>query len=309
MARLFKKNPKLKANATDHIKKHHNTEQRETHRDVYVDTNKGIENLKNQPIKGILKPNEPLPDYDSDDSGYGSDKSNKNKRAEPAPDYDLDEGKNRARDNWNKLIGKFKRAVIPEHDLGKLNEAIADSVRIKIVQPNPKQGDIYLQEIAQGKHVHGPAEFEILQMNPKELEVHKLTYDRRTGSLFDSKGKIASTIGKESKSMLDVQAFVMSKEGNIYVGTHKNQYSAKEKTLVHGSFLSGRSAEMAGVVRVSKNGKIDYISNNSGHYQPEEIDMYRGIKKIQEKMPGALDKNCLISFGYIPRRLRRNMAE
>ncbi|WP_395476972.1 hypothetical protein [Rickettsia endosymbiont of Pantilius tunicatus] len=112
MAGLFKKNPKLKANATDHIKKHHNTEQRETHRDVYVDTNKGIENLKNQPIKGILKPNEPLPDYDSDDSGYGSDKSNKNKRAEPVPDYDLNEEKNRARDNWNKLIGKFKRAVV-----------------------------------------------------------------------------------------------------------------------------------------------------------------------------------------------------
>lgn len=43
-----------------------------------------------------------------------------------------------------------------------------------------------------------------------------------------------------------------------------------------------------------KNGKIGYISDNSGHYQPEEIDMYRGIKKIQKKMPGALDKNCLI---------------
>ncbi|MGU9987253.1 hypothetical protein [Rickettsia sp. R1] len=27
---------------------------------------------------------------------------------------------------------------------------------------------------------------------------------------------------------------------------------------------------------------------------PEPLDMYRGIKKIQEKIPGALDKNCLI---------------
>lgn len=83
-----------------------------------------------------MKPNEPLPDYDSD-------KSNKNKRAEPVPDYDSDEEKNRARDNWNKLIGKFKRAVIPEqYESAKLTEAIADSVQVKVTQQ-----ENYLREI------------------------------------------------------------------------------------------------------------------------------------------------------------------
>ncbi|MCX4079861.1 hypothetical protein N7280_04455 [Rickettsia rhipicephali] len=32
--------------------------------------------------------------------------------------------KTRARDNWNRLIKKFKYALIPEHELGKLNDAI-----------------------------------------------------------------------------------------------------------------------------------------------------------------------------------------
>lgn len=236
-----------------------------------INTQRGIENLQKTPSKGILKPTIPPIDYDS---GYESDQS--------------DENKNRAKDNWNKLIGKFKQAVIPEHEAGKLNEAIADSVRIRIEHDN------YLQEVSQGKQILVGREFEILHMSTEELENHKLTYNAKQGCLFDSEGKKASTLGKESKNMRDVQAFVMSKEGDIYIGTHKNQYSATSKTLVHGSFLSGRPAETAGVVRINKNGKIDYMDNNSGHYKPEAIDMYRGIKKIQATMPRALDKDCII---------------
>ena len=276
---------------------------------MYVDTNKGIENLKNQPIKGILKTNEPLPDYDSDYSNrnkkaqpiipapdYNSGQLNhrnqtRNNRFEPAPDYDLDEGKNRARDNWNKLIGKFKRAVVPEqYESGKLTEAIADSVQVKVTQQ-----ENYLREIGQGKHVHGSAEFNMLRMDSEQLKTCKLLYDKSRQALFDHTGKTASTIGKESKGVQHLQAFVMSKEGEIYIASHKGVYETNRKipNLSHASFLEGRPAEAAGMILI-ENGKIGYISDNSGHYQPEEIDMYRGIKKIQEKMSGALDKNCLI---------------
>lgn len=101
--------------------------------------------------------------------------------------------------------------------------------------------------------------------------------------------------------MNNVQAFVMGKDGVIYMGTHKNQYLPNTKNLVHGSFLSGKPAEAAGVIGINNRGKIDYLSNNSGHYQPEALDMYRAVKKIQETMPGALDKNCQIDIQGHPR--------
>ncbi|MCC8462812.1 MAG: hypothetical protein LN546_06685 [Rickettsia endosymbiont of Ecitomorpha arachnoides] len=209
--------------------------------------------------------------------------------------------KTRARDNWNRLINKFKAALIPEHELGKLNDAIVDSVRVKVVHPNPKLAEHHIQEIAQGKQIWDGHEFEILRMGPEEQKNHRLFYDTPSQRLLDSNGKVASTIGKESKSMNNVQAFVMGKDGVIYMGTHKNQYLPNTKNLVHGSFLSGKPAEAAGVIGINNRGKIDYLSNNSGHYQPEALDMYRAVKKIQETMPGALDKNCQIDIQGHPR--------
>lgn len=329
MAGLFKKNPKLKTNATAHVQKHYTPKnlpveeiEKKTHREVNVDTRKGIENLRQQPTKGILKAEIPIPDYDSD-SGYDSSKSNKSKiseppidydlgqsnnskaakpfiptpdydskskLSEPLPDYDSDESKNRARDNWNKLINKFKRAVIPEqYESGKLTEALADSVQVKITQQ-----ENYLTEIGQGKHIHGSREFDMLRMSPEELKTHQLSYDKSRQALLDHTGKPASTIGKESKGEKNLQAFVMSKEGEIYIASHSGRYETDKQTLSHASFLEGRPAEMTGMISINDNGKINRISDNSGHYQPDEIDMYRGIKKIQETMPGALDKNCTI---------------
>ena len=90
---------------------------------------------------------------------------------------------------------------------------------------------------------------------------HRLFYDTSSQRLLDSNGK-------ESKSMNNVQAFVMGKDGVIYMGTHKNQYLPNTKNLVHGSFLSGKPVEAAGVIGINDRRKIDYLSNNSGHYQP-----------------------------------------
>ncbi|MFV9930206.1 MAG: hypothetical protein AB8U82_05005 [Rickettsia endosymbiont of Haemaphysalis japonica] len=66
--------------------------------------------------------------------------------------------------------------------------------------------------------------------------------------------------------MNNVQAFVMGEARTIYMGTHKNQYLPNTKNLVHGSFLSRKPAEAAGVIGINDSGKIDYIRNNSGHY-------------------------------------------
>ncbi|EAA26500.1 hypothetical protein [Rickettsia sibirica] len=192
--------------------------------------------------------------------------------------------KTRARDNWNRLIKKFKHALIPEHELGKLNDAIVDSVRVKVVHPNPKLAEHHLQEIAQGKQIWDGHKFKILRMGPEEKN-HQLFYDTSSQRLLDANGKVASTIGKESKSMNNVQAFVMGEDGTIYMGTHKNQYLPNTKNLVHDSFLSGKPAEAAGVIGINDRRKIDYLRNNSGHYQPEALDMYCAVKKYKKLCP------------------------
>ncbi|WP_392506600.1 hypothetical protein ACE5D9_02335 [Rickettsia sp. 2024-CO-Wats] len=54
-----------------------------------------------------------------------------------------------------------------------------------------------------------------------EAKNHQLFYDTSSQRLLDANGKVVSTIGKESKSMNNVQAFVMGEDGTIYIGTHK----------------------------------------------------------------------------------------
>lgn len=92
-------------------------------------------------------------------------------------------------------------------------------------------------------------------MGPEEKN-HQLFYDTSSQRLLDANGKVASTIGKESKSMNNVQVFVMGEDGTIYMGTHKNQYLPNTKNLVHGSFLSGKPAEAAGVIGINDRGKL-----------------------------------------------------
>ncbi|KJW01382.1 hypothetical protein RPATATE_0856 [Rickettsia parkeri str. Tate's Hell] len=64
----------------------------------------------------------------------------------------------------------------------------------------------------------------------------------------------------------------MGEDGTIYMGTHKNQYLPNTKNLVHDSFLIGKPAEAAGVIGINDRRKIDYLRNNSGHYQPEALE-------------------------------------
>ncbi|MFV0251352.1 MAG: hypothetical protein AB8U53_06930 [Rickettsia aeschlimannii] len=111
------------------------------------------------------------------------------------------------------------------------------------------QKEHHLHEIAQGKQIWDGYEFEILRMGPEEKN-HQLFHDTSSQRLLDANGKVASTIGKESKSMNNVQAFVMGEDGTIYMGTHKNQYLPNTRNLVHGSFLSGKPAEAAGVIGI-----------------------------------------------------------
>lgn len=89
----------------------------------------------------------------------------------------------------------------------------------------------------------------------------------------------------------------MSKDGCLeYIGTHTGLYDSTTENFSHASFLSGRPAEMAGMITINYTGKIDLITDNSGHYAPEAMDMYRGIKKLQRLMPNVFTDNAQIEL-------------
>jgi hypothetical protein len=64
--------------------------------------------------------------------------------------------------------------------------------------------------------------------------------------------------GKHSKLPFGA-AYVWAKNGEIYCGPHG--------VLHHSSLQSGKKVKCAGMIRV-KNGKVEYVNNDSGHYKP-----------------------------------------
>ncbi|XVN42386.1 MAG: hypothetical protein RCG15_07155 [Candidatus Rickettsia vulgarisii] len=113
-------------------------------------------------------------------------------------------------------------------------------------------------------------------MGPEELKQHQLFYEPSSASIKDHNNNTATTVGKESKHTQNIQAFVLAKDGSLYIGTHAGQYDLT-KPLTHASFLGGRPVELAGMISITKEGKIDMLSDNSGHYAPDILDMYRGV--------------------------------
>ncbi len=193
---------------------------------------------------------------------------------------------NKAQQRWKKAINTVIKAIHAD------GFSPVDTVQIKL-----RDNSRYLQELSQdiqiATHHNIKEKFPILKMTEAELQAHQLSYNN--GAL-ELAGIIADTTGKVSKEVKDSQAFVMSKNGKLYTAQHNGSYNKTGgKTLVHGSFLSDKPVEMAGLISI-KNGKITMISSDSGHYQPEPLDMYRGVKNLQKEMPGVFRGNCKIIY-------------
>jgi hypothetical protein len=60
--------------------------------------------------------------------------------------------------------------------------------------------------------------------------------------------------------------FVISEDGDWYA--RKGKMDIAMGKFHHSSFLAGGSVMLAGTIRTSPTGKLNYISNNSGHYSP-----------------------------------------
>lgn len=212
------------------------------------------------------------------------------------------------------VLAKIHDTIIPDYTLG-LADAIVDSVRIDFAGNSS-----LLKDVIEGTHildvikkpftawdVQGLSaeaqklyteklKYKILKMNPEEQKKHQIVYDKASKSLVDHNGKIATTLGAVSGVGVNMQAFVLAKDGVLYKATPGNVTDRINPLIAHSSFLSGKPVEMAGFISINKKGKIDYFNNYGGFYSPRILDMYRGIKKLQQQMPSAFTSDCKIQI-------------
>lgn len=76
-------------------------------------------------------------------------------------------------------------------------------------------------------------------------------------------------------SGLGYAIYVMSQEGNLYVSSHSIGYRH------HSSLLAGRNVAGAGEMQV-RNGRLLWLSNKSGHYQPSVVHLLQTLSQLQK---------------------------
>ncbi|MFC7344562.1 putative T7SS-secreted protein [Saccharopolyspora griseoalba] len=99
------------------------------------------------------------------------------------------------------------------------------------------------------------------------------------GDLFDSSG--ASTVQHPDDGRA---IFVMDENGRIYASTDH-----EAGRFHHSSFLSGQPAAAAGEL-VVKDGKVELITNQSGHYKPMEADIAQFMRHLFRREGAPLDE-------------------
>jgi hypothetical protein len=85
--------------------------------------------------------------------------------------------------------------------------------------------------------------------------------------------------GTESNGGLGVAGFAMGLNRNIYARKH-SLYSAPRGSFYHSSYLEGREVLCTGCITVVK-GKLKYINNWSGHYQPKEQQLRLAVQALR----------------------------
>ncbi|WP_178030949.1 hypothetical protein [Pelagibaculum spongiae] len=93
-------------------------------------------------------------------------------------------------------------------------------------------------------------------------------------------------------------AFVMDKDGEIYCGRKSGDVEH------HSAFLSGRPVAAAGHIRVVA-GKLLYVNNSSGHYQPTKEYMLQFKKELVKQ--GVDFSSVRLEFGISSRQLEKGL--
>lgn len=182
-------------------------------------------------------------------------------------------------------VGKLKRAFPVVN--GKFDP---DCVPVKI-----KEVEGYVGEVFDGQQRNdGRKDFRSAPpLSDEERKERRITVNN--SMLFDNKGKVVDTSSDKSKGKEGMKAFVLGKDEDLYTFTHGAEEGRKRDnkavSTLHGTVLDERPVAMAGMMEI-KSGKITKITYNSGHYRPNELDMYRCVQILQKQ--GVLAEGCMI---------------
>ena len=98
----------------------------------------------------------------------------------------------------------------------------------------------------------------------------------RGGKMYTADGKLLDT-----SEMVTVFSgpgyaiYVLSKEGNIHVGSHSISHRH------HSSLLAGSKTNCAGEMRVIQ-GELKHLSNKSGHYTPDVFNLLKMLQVLED---------------------------
>ena len=87
--------------------------------------------------------------------------------------------------------------------------------------------------------------------------------------------------GSEQNGGQGVAGFAMGLNRNIYAHKHSNYHDAKG-SFYHSAYMAGNDVLCTGCITV-KEGKLTYINNASGHYQPKPQQLSLALQSLQSQ--------------------------
>ena len=97
-----------------------------------------------------------------------------------------------------------------------------------------------------------------------------------------SHASLVDTTQFSSKKGIGYAAYALSTNGELYIHEHVSAAcnSGGKPYFYHSSFFGAKPGICFGMIAV-ENGKITYIDNHSGHYQPQKAHLDDAVERLQ----------------------------
>ncbi|VVC35063.1 Hypothetical protein CINCED_3A001672 [Cinara cedri] len=122
---------------------------------------------------------------------------------------------------------------------------------------------------------------QVKYFNQEEQAEHTLHIKKKDDEikLYNVKGELYDTTDKVSKGRKGYVAYVITLDGRLI--THEHITVGKSRYAYRHSTLAGGKPVLCSGLMIVKNGKIEYIDNNSGHYKPRSANIYNAIIRFK----------------------------
>jgi hypothetical protein len=116
---------------------------------------------------------------------------------------------------------------------------------------------------------------QVKYLTDTELAQYKVTI--QNGKLYDANGDLFDTSKANTWDGKKRAIFIIDEKGDMYVSSYQ-----KAREFHHSSLGQGKPVAMAGEIEVT-DGKLNYMSNRSGHYHPTKELMDRSVEHLSQQ--------------------------